>query len=116
MSSVKRKLDVKSLGEECQALRDLEKGPQNKGVGEKYDVPYRMYPIECRFTLKRGRDMIRTYSQIHRTDKYSQLSSIIWPVWLNGSVFVYELSGCRFESCCSHLNLRYRTCFEQGVP
>ena len=21
-----------------------------------------------------------------------------------------------FESCCSHLNFRYRTCFEQGVP
>ena len=29
-------------------------------------------------------DMIRTYNQMHRTDKYSQLSSIIWPVWLNG--------------------------------
>ena len=39
-----------------------------------------------------------------RTDKYSQHSSIIWPVWLNGSVFVYELSGCGFESSCSHLN------------
>ena len=35
-------------------------------------------------TLKRVRDMIRTYSQMHRTDKYSQHSSIIWPVWLNG--------------------------------
>ena len=23
--------------------------------------------------------------------------------WLNGWVFVYELSGCGFESCCSHL-------------
>ena len=40
--------------------------------------------IECRFTLKRVRDMIITYSQIHRTDKYSQHSSIIWPIWLNG--------------------------------
>ena len=40
--------------------------------------------IECGFTLKRIRDMIRTYSQMHRTDKYSQHSSIIWPVWLNG--------------------------------
>ena len=30
---------------------------------------------------------------MHRTDKYSQHSSIIWPVWLNGRVFVYELSG-----------------------
>ena len=30
------------------------------------------------------RDMIKTYSQMHRTDKYSQHSSIIWPVWPNG--------------------------------
>ena len=40
--------------------------------------------IECGFTLKRVSDLIRTYSQMHRTDKYSQHSSIIWPVWLNG--------------------------------
>ena len=33
MSSVKRKLNVKSLGEKCQALRDLERGPLiNKSV------------------------------------------------------------------------------------
>ena len=36
------------------------------------------------FTLKCVCDMIRTYSQMHHTDKYSQHSSIIWPVWLNG--------------------------------
>ena len=41
-------------------------------------------PIECGFTLKRVRDMTRTYSQKHRTDKYSEHSSIIWPVWPNG--------------------------------
>ena len=46
--------------------------------------------------------MIITYTQIHRTDKWSQHSSIIWPVWLNGSVFVYKLSGCRFESRYCH--------------
>ena len=40
--------------------------------------------IECGFTLKRVRDMIRTYSQMHRADKYSQHSSIIWPVSVNG--------------------------------
>ena len=57
--------------------------------------------IECRFTLKRVRDMTRTYSQMHRTDKYSQHSSIIWPAWLNGGVFVYELRGCGFESSCN---------------
>ena len=30
VSSVKQKLNVKSLGEKCQALRDLKKGPQTK--------------------------------------------------------------------------------------
>ena len=60
--------------------------------------------IECGFNLKRVPDMIRTYNQMHCTDKYSQHSLIICPVWLNGWVLVYELSGCRFESSCSHLN------------
>ena len=41
---------------------------------------------------------------MHRTDKYPQHSLIISPVWLNGLVFVYKLSGCGFESRCSHLN------------
>ena len=36
--------------------------------------------IECGFTLKRVRDMTRTYSQMHATDKYSEHSSMIWPV------------------------------------
>ena len=49
-------------------------------------------------------DMTRTYSQMQRTDKYSQLNSIIWPVWLNGWMFVSELSGCGFESSCGHFN------------
>ena len=39
--------------------------------------------IECGFTLKRVRDMIRTNNQMHRTVKYSQHSSVIWSVWLN---------------------------------
>ena len=39
MSSVKRKLSVKSLDEKCQALRDLEKSLSNKDVAEKYGVP-----------------------------------------------------------------------------
>ena len=36
MYSVKRKLDVKSLGEKCRAFKGLEKGLD---VCEKYDVP-----------------------------------------------------------------------------
>ena len=39
---------------------------------------------------------------MHHTDKFSQYSSIIWPVWLNDWVFIYELSGCGFNSCYSH--------------
>ena len=56
----------------------------------------------------------RTYSQMHRTDKYSGHSSIIWPVCLNVWVFVYELNGSGFESSCSHLNT-FRACFEKRV-
>ena len=72
--------------------------------------------VECGFTLKLVRDMIKSYNQMHRTDKYSQHCSIMWPVWLNGWVFVYELSGCGFVSRCSHLIFRYAACFKQGVP
>ena len=32
--------------------------------------------VEYAFTMKRVHDMIRTHSQIHHTDKYSQQSSI----------------------------------------
>ena len=45
------------------------------------------------------------YCQMHHTDKHLQHSSTIWPVWLNGWVFIYELSGSGFESSCGHLNL-----------
>ena len=60
--------------------------------------------------------MTATYSQMHRTDRYSEHSSIIWPVWSNGWLFLYELSGSGFDSSCSHLNFRFRACFKQGVP
>ena len=53
---------------------------------------------------------------MHRTDKYSEHSSIIWPVLPNGWVFAYEPNGSGFESSCSHLDIIFRTCFEQGVP
>ena len=32
--------------------------------------------------------MTRAYTQMQRTDKYSEHNSIIWPLWRNGSVFV----------------------------
>ena len=37
-------------------------------------------------------------------NKSSQSS---WPVWLNGRVFVNELSGCRFKSRCCHHNFTW---------
>ena len=72
--------------------------------------------IECGFTLKNVRDMTGTYSQIHLTSRYKHHSSIIWPVWQNGWKFVYELSGCVFESIFNDLNFRFHVCSEQGVP
>ena len=68
------------------------------------------------FTLKRVCDMIKTHCQMHYINKYSQHSSIICPVWLNGRVFVYKLGGRGFQSRCSHLNFQYRACFKQAVP
>ena len=46
------------------------------------------WPNGLGFTLKCVCDMTRTYSQMHCTDKYSEHSSIIWPVWPNGRVFI----------------------------
>ena len=31
-------------------------------------------------------------------------------------MFIYELSGCGFESSCSHLDFGFSACFEQEVP
>ena len=56
-----------------------------------------------------------TGSRMHRTDKYSQHSSIIWPVLLDGWVFVLELSGSGFEPRFCHLNFICRVCIGQGV-
>ena len=72
--------------------------------------------IECRFTLKLAHEIALTYRQMHCTDKYSKHSSIIWLVWLNGWVSVYDQSGDGFESCCCNINLRYGTCFKHRVP
>ena len=41
--------------------------------------------------------------------KFNRLT--IWLFWLN-----CWLRGCGFESRCSHFNVRYCVCFEQGAP
>ena len=43
---------------------------------------------------------------MHHRGKYSQHSSIIWSVWLNGWLFVYDLAGCGFEPHCCQLKLQ----------
>ena len=58
-------------------------------------------------TVKRIRDVIRTCSQMHGTDMYSEHSSNIWSIWPNGWVFIYKLSGSGYESSSSHLNIRF---------
>ena len=55
------------------------------------------------------------YGAFECTDKYSEHSSIIWPLWPNGWVFIYELSGSGFESSCNHLNFRFCACIEHRV-
>ena len=51
--------------------------------------------------------MTRTYSQRHSTDKYPENSSIIWSVWPNRWVVVYELSDSWFKPCSSQVNLNF---------
>ena len=46
---------------------------------------------------------IRTHNHLVRKRTLNYLAKF-WPVWLNGWVFIYELSGCGFESRCCHLN------------
>ena len=60
------------------------------------------------FSKKKTNEEIETFEELRKTE--------FWPVWLNSLVFVYELSGCGFESRCSHLNFRFLACFKQGVP
>ena len=53
--------------------------------------------------------MKNEYSELNGLVKTLQLYDI-WlyvPVWLNGRVFLYELSSCGFESRCSHLNCNH---------
>ena len=60
--------------------------------------------------------MTRTYSQMHRTDKYSEQASIIFWICPNDWVFVQKLTGSWFESSCSHITFRFCACYEEGVP
>ena len=71
--------------------------------------------LECGLSLKPMRDMTRTYSEMHHTDKCSEESSMIWPIYPNGWAFVYQLSDSRFECSSIHFNFWFRACLEQAV-
>ena len=65
--------------------------------------------------LARCRCEIWSLSDCNWTRTHNHL---VWPVWLNGWVFVYELSGCGFESSCSHLKeitLKLQTVFNSWM-
>ena len=50
-------------------------------------LTFRQLHTKCRLTLCdmiHVCDMIQKDSKLHHTDKYSQHSLIIWPIWLNG--------------------------------
>ena len=51
---------------------------------------------------------------MHHTDKYSQNSSLIWPVCLNGWGFVYELSVCGLSPI-AVTKLSYKKIFSENL-
>ena len=58
--------------------------------------------------LSEGRTWLeKTYTQMSGTDKCSQHSSIIWPIWLNGQALDGKLSGWWFQCSCSRLRFRF---------
>ena len=63
------------------------------------------------FSLLLHRFMVGTVC----TNFESQFSQEVWPVWLNGWVFVHDLNGCGFKSIYSHLNFKFCACLEQRV-
>ena len=72
--------------------------------------------IECGFTMKCVRDVTRTYSQMHATDKYTEHTWTIWPVGPNGWVFIYALSDSGFQSSWNRVNFWFCASLEQEVP
>ena len=67
---------------------------------------YTLYLPECHETpcLKQARYLSLNDSNENRNYNYLVHNLIILPVWLNGWVFVYELSSCGFETRCCHLS------------
>ena len=63
--------------------------------------------------------MTATGSETRTRTRTRSETRIIRPVWPNDQVVECSFTnwvGSGFESSCSHWNVRYRPCFEQGVP
>ena len=67
------------------------------------------------FKILSGCNGTRTHNPLLRKTILNHLAKPFRSVWLNGWLLLYELRGCGFESRCSHLNFRFRACFEKGV-
>ena len=77
--------------------------------------PSRMLAVELE------EDLIKNVSKfindlITKNDKVTATGLEPSTTSFNHLAKLVNLCGCGFESCCSHLNLRFRTCFKQGVP
>ena len=67
--------------------------------------------------ISKGPVKTATEAKITNDAKWLQGDLNPQPVFINELwVFVYDISGCGFEFRCSHLNFRYRACFEHRVP
>ena len=85
---------------------------------EHLDTAYQSSKFVCHYlslSLQRSSNpqtLIVRKRTLNHLSKFDHLT--IWSVLLNS--WVFELSGSWFESRYSHLNFRYRVCFEQGIP
>ena len=68
---------------------------------------------DCRFTLKRVRDMIIKYSQINVTDNFYNLAQLFGKI---GVVVERSLTKwSKVQVCSCHLNFKYHVCFENRI-
>ena len=77
-------------------------------------INFSFYPTlsQCSISVS---DCKATWTHNHLVCKRTLPFSQTRPVWLNGWVFVYKLSGYGFESPCNRLNFRCRPYFEATV-
>ena len=81
---------------------------KNKTIKQEGTVQYECYQDKS--------SMCFCYKSIINDCNWTRTQNHLVRKWTLNHLFIYELSGSGFESSCSHLNFRFRACFEQGVP